>query len=52
MAKTESGIREIHESVLRMRKIRKQISEVVELLADRPEMREVVDSGKKIDANY
>jgi photosystem II stability/assembly factor-like uncharacterized protein len=50
MAKTESGIREIHESVLRMRKIRKQINEVVELLGDRPEMREVVDSGKKIDA--
>jgi hypothetical protein len=33
-----------------MRKIRKQINEVVELLGDRPEMREVVDSGKKIDA--
>lgn len=50
MAKTENGIREIHESVLRLRKIRKQINEVVELLADRPEMREVVDSGKKINA--
>jgi hypothetical protein len=50
MAKTENGIREIHESVLRMRKIRKQINEVVELLGDRSEMREVVDSGKKIAA--
>jgi hypothetical protein len=50
MAKTENGIREIHESVLRMRKIRKQINEVVELLDDKPEMKEVVDSGKKIDA--
>ncbi len=50
MAKTENGIREIHESVLRMRKIRKQIDEVVELLDDKAEMREVVDSGKKISA--
>jgi hypothetical protein len=50
MAKTENSIREIHESVLRMRKIRKQINEVVELLADKADMREVVDSGKKIAA--
>ncbi|HEV3325523.1 MAG TPA: hypothetical protein VG052_07950 [Puia sp.] len=50
MAKTENGIREIHESVLRMRKIRKQINEVAELLADRADMREVADSGKKIAA--
>ena len=33
-----------------MRKIRKQINEVVELLADKADMREVVDSGKKIAA--
>jgi hypothetical protein len=49
-AKTEDGIRDIHESVLRLRKVRKQIDEVVELVGSRPEMKEVVDSGKKISA--
>jgi photosystem II stability/assembly factor-like uncharacterized protein len=48
MGKTEEGIREIHESVLRIRKIRKQLNEVVDLLGSKPEMKEVVDSGRKI----
>jgi len=48
MAKTENGIREIHESVLRIRKIRKQVNEIADLLGDRADMREVADSGKKI----
>jgi photosystem II stability/assembly factor-like uncharacterized protein len=48
MAKTEEGIREIHESVLRIRKIRKQLNEVVDLLGSKAEMKEVADSGRKI----
>jgi hypothetical protein len=48
MGKTEDGIREIHESVLRIRKIRKQLDEVVDLVGSKPEMKEVADSGRKI----
>ena len=48
MAKTENGIREIHESVLRIRKIRKQINEVVDLVGSRADMKEVADSGRSI----
>ncbi|GGB18246.1 WD40/YVTN/BNR-like repeat-containing protein [Puia dinghuensis] len=48
MAKTEKGIREIHESVLRIRKVRRQMNEVVDLLGDRADMKDVADSGKKI----
>lgn len=48
MAKTEEGIREIHESVLRIRKIRKQLIEVVDLLGSKAEMKAVADSGRKI----
>lgn len=46
-AKTEAGIREIHESVLRIRKIRKQVNEIVDLI-DSTKMKEVVDSGTKL----
>jgi len=49
-AKTEDAIREIHGSVLRLRKVRRQIDEVVGLVGDRPQMKEVVDSGKRISA--
>lgn len=48
MAKTENGIKEIHESVLRVRKIRRQVDEVVELVGSRAEMKDVADSGKNI----
>ncbi|HTI12758.1 MAG TPA: hypothetical protein VL832_29535 [Puia sp.] len=47
MAKTEVGIREIHESVLRIRKVRKQINEVVDLI-DTTKMKDVADSGKRL----
>ncbi len=49
-AKVESGIREIHGSVLRIRKIRQQISEVVDLAGTGKEMKPVVDSGRAISA--
>jgi len=49
-ARVEDGIRDIHGSVLRLRKVRRQISEVAELLGSRPDMKEVVDSGRKINA--
>jgi hypothetical protein len=48
MGKAEDGIREIHESVLRIRKIRKQVNEVVDLVGSKAEMKEVADSGRKI----
>ncbi|HWK08025.1 MAG TPA: hypothetical protein VNS58_30560 [Puia sp.] len=48
-AKTEADITEIHESVLRIRKIRRQVSEIIELV-DSTKMKEVVDSGKKLTA--
>ncbi|HEV2355401.1 MAG TPA: hypothetical protein VGR89_14220 [Puia sp.] len=47
-AKVEDGIRDIHQSVLRMRKIRNQISGVAQLLKDRPDMKDVVDSAGNI----
>ncbi len=46
--KIESGIKEIHETVLRIRKIRNQLHEVVELLKDNNDLKVIVDSGKKI----
>ncbi|HEV9038447.1 MAG TPA: hypothetical protein VGQ51_17545 [Puia sp.] len=49
-ARVEDGIRDIHGSVLRLRKVRRQISEVAELLGSRQDMKEVVDSGRKINA--
>jgi len=45
--KTEDGIKDIHESVLRIRKIRKQVTEVTELV-DTVKMKEIADSGKKL----
>lgn len=47
-AKVEDGIRDIHNSVLRMRKIRNQVSGVADLVRDQPDMKEVVDSAGKI----
>ena len=48
MGKTENGIREIHESVLRIRKIRRQVNEVVDLIGQGADMKEVSDSGRAI----
>ena len=47
-AKVEDGIRDIHRSVLRMRKIRNQITGVADLVNDQPDMKEIVDSAGKI----
>jgi photosystem II stability/assembly factor-like uncharacterized protein len=47
-AKVEDGIRDIHGAVLRMRKIRRQISDVADLVRDMPDMAAVADSAKKI----
>ncbi len=47
-AKVEDGVRDIHQSVLRMRKIRNQISGVADLVKDMPDMKEVADSAGKI----
>ncbi|HEV7347135.1 WD40/YVTN/BNR-like repeat-containing protein [Telluribacter sp.] len=46
MMAIENGVREIHEAVLGMRKVRKQVDEVVSLLKDKPEMKEVTEQGK------
>ncbi|HTL09601.1 MAG TPA: hypothetical protein VL307_15120, partial [Chitinophagaceae bacterium] len=48
-ARIEAGIKDIHESVLRIRKIRKQVDEVVDLV-DSVRMKEVADNGKKLSA--
>lgn len=47
-AKVEDGVKEIHETVLRIRKIKKQIKDAVELLKDNAEYKDIADSGKKI----
>ena len=47
-AKVEEGIRGIHGSVLRIRKVRQQVSEVVGLVGTRADWKEVADSGRKI----
>ena len=49
-SKLEAGIKEIHETVLRIRKVRKQINEVVDLLKDNTAYKDITDSGKKITA--
>ena len=49
-SKLEAGVKEIHETVLRIRKVRKQINEVVDLLKDNTAYKDITDSGKKITA--
>jgi len=46
--RVEEGIREIHESVLRIRKVRQQVSEVVGLVGSRADWKQVADSGRRI----
>ncbi|WP_247237417.1 VPS10 domain-containing protein [Telluribacter sp. SYSU D00476] len=48
MIAIENGVKDIHESVLKMRKVRKQVSEVVDLLKDKADMKEVTDQGKAL----
>lgn len=42
----EDKVKEIHESVLDMRKARKQVSELATLLKEKPEMKAVADTAK------
>jgi photosystem II stability/assembly factor-like uncharacterized protein len=44
----ETSVKEIHESVLSMRKVRKQLTEVADLLKGKPELKEVTDSAKQL----
>ena len=46
--KVESAVKEIHETVLRMRKVRNQIDMAVDLLKDRTELKDITDKGKQI----
>ncbi len=46
LASVEDQIREIHESVVAMQKARKQVSALMEVLKNKPEMKAVLDSGK------
>jgi photosystem II stability/assembly factor-like uncharacterized protein len=46
-AQIEDGVNDMHNAVNAMRKVRKQISDVVDLLGDKTDMTEVVETGKK-----
>jgi hypothetical protein len=46
----ENDVRDIHQSVVRMRKAQKQISDLMELLEDKAAMKAVLDSGKAVVA--
>ncbi|GAB3170915.1 VPS10 domain-containing protein [Telluribacter humicola] len=48
MMAIENGVKDIHESVLKMRKVRKQVSEVVDLLKNKADMKDVTDQGKAL----
>lgn len=49
-AKVEAGVTEIHETVLRTRKVRKQLTDAAELLKNNAGAQDIVDVGKKIAA--
>lgn len=44
----EDGVRDIHNSVLRMRKAKEQVNALVDLLGDNPAMKQVTDQGKEL----
>lgn len=44
----EDGVRDIHTSVLRMRKAKEQVNTLVELLEESPNMKEVTCQGKEL----
>jgi photosystem II stability/assembly factor-like uncharacterized protein len=44
----ETGVKEIHNSVTEIRKAREQINYLVDLIADKPDMKLVADSGKAV----
>ncbi|AKQ47002.1 glycosyl hydrolase [Rufibacter radiotolerans] len=44
----EDGVRDIHTSVLRMRKAKEQVNALVELLEETPDMKQVIDQGKAL----
>lgn len=44
----ENSVKDIHESIIAMRKVQKQLSEINTLLAKKTELKDVVESGKAI----
>jgi photosystem II stability/assembly factor-like uncharacterized protein len=48
MMSVENSVREIHESVLKMRKVRSQVSEFTKLAKDKPEMKELTVAGNTL----
>jgi photosystem II stability/assembly factor-like uncharacterized protein len=44
----DDAVRDIHNAVNDMRKARKQINDVTELLENKPELKDVINSGKKV----
>jgi hypothetical protein len=44
----ESGVKDIHNSVTEIRKAREQINYLVDLIADKPDLKLVADSGKAV----
>ncbi len=44
----EEGVTEIHQGVNRMRKARKQINDLVDLIDDKPNLKAVADSGRAV----
>ena len=47
-ALVEEDVREIHNAVNKMRKIRKQINDVVDLLNEKEDLKDVVEAGRKV----
>lgn len=48
MASIETGVREIHLAVTGIRKAREQVNYLLSLVNDQPELKMVVDSGKRV----
>ncbi|MDQ6904608.1 MAG: glycosyl hydrolase, partial [Bacteroidota bacterium] len=48
MAETDNKIKEIHEAVTQMRLVRKQVTELADLLTDTLKYKPVIDSGKAL----
>ncbi len=44
----EDGVRDIHESVLRMRRVKDQVNTLLALLQDKPEFKNVTTQGKEL----
>jgi photosystem II stability/assembly factor-like uncharacterized protein len=44
----EDGVKDIHNSVNKMRKVRKQISDLIEILSDKPDTKDIITNGKEV----